>query len=101
MSALHLLQPAVVLTVQWQSSLDGTTWADINGAVNAVLTFAATTSDNNKQYRAIWTNNGGPVSSNPATLTVNIISAPVISVTNNCGSSELTAVTFGGIIVME
>ena len=78
-------------TVQWQSSLDGTTWVNINGAVNAVLTFAATTSDNNKQYRAIWTNNGGPVSSNPATLIINLIPAPEITVVNNCGSSELTA----------
>lgn len=86
-------------TVKWQSSSDGTTWSDIDGAVEAVFTFTATTADNNKQYRAIWTNSDGPASSNPATLTINTISAPQINVVDNCGSSELTAVTFGGTLL--
>ena len=85
--------------VKWQTSSDGITWSDINGAVNATLTFTVSAADNNKQYRAVWTNSDGPASSNPATLTVNSILAPQINVVNNCGSSELTAVTFGGTLL--
>ncbi len=84
-------------TVQWQSSNDGTNWTNINGATNSTLTFATTTSDNNKQYRAVWSNSGGTVSSNPATLTVNTIPAtPLVNVVNNCGNSVLTASNFSG-----
>ena len=43
-------------TVQWQESTNGTTWNDINGATNGSLTFTASAADNNKQYRAVWTN---------------------------------------------
>ncbi len=83
-------------TVQWQSSADGTTWTNINGAVNAVLTFATITADNNKQYRAVWSNSGGPVSSNAATLTINSSPAPTVLVINNCETSVLTAGSFTG-----
>jgi glucose/arabinose dehydrogenase len=83
-------------TVQWQSSTDGNIWTNVNGATNSTLTFAVTVADNNKLYRAIWTNSGGPVSSNPATLIVNSIAAPVVTVVNNCGSSELSASVFAG-----
>ena len=64
-------------TVQWQVSTNGTTWTNITGATSSPLTFATTTADNNKQYRAVWTNSGGTVNSNPAILTVNPI--PVLS----------------------
>ena len=62
-------------TVQWQVSTNGTTWTNITGATNATLSFATATADNNKQYRAVWTNSGGTVNSNAAILTVN--SSPV------------------------
>ena len=79
-------------TVQWQESTNGTTWNNITGATTGTLTFATTTADNNKQYRAVWTNIAGTATSNAATLTVNPIpAAPSVSVTNNCGSSLLTA----------
>ncbi len=58
-------------SVQWQISANGTDWTNINGATNSTLSFVALTADNGKQYRAVWTNGGGSVPSDPATLTVN------------------------------
>ena len=55
-------EPAPI--VQWQVSSDGTTWTNITGATNATLSFATTIADNNKQYRAVWTNIGGSINSN-------------------------------------
>ena len=46
-------------TVQWQESANGTSWTNITGAATGTLTFATTTADNNKQYRAVWTNIAG------------------------------------------
>jgi hypothetical protein len=84
-------------TVQWQVSTNGTSWSDITGATNGTLTFTATTGDNNKQYRAVWTNSTSAVTSNPATLTVIAIpSAPGVTVVNNCGTSMLTANSYSG-----
>ncbi|MEP7375513.1 MAG: Ig-like domain-containing protein, partial [Chitinophagaceae bacterium] len=60
-------------TLQWQASTNGTSWTNINGATNSVLTFVTAISDNNKQYRAVWTNSGGFSNTNPATLTVNSV----------------------------
>ena len=66
----------------------------------STLTFATTTADNNKQYRAVWTNIAGSANSNAATLTVNAIpSAPGISVQNNCGSTQLTATGVSGALL--
>ncbi len=86
--------------VQWQVSTNGTTWTNITGATSATLSFSATTAENNKQYRAVWTNSEGSVNSNAAILTVNAIpSAPGISVVNNCGNSVLTATgTIGNLL---
>src|SRR5687768_5561720 len=53
-------------TAQWQSSADGIIWTNIPGAVSTTLSFAATTADNNKLYRAVWTNSEGPVYSSAA-----------------------------------
>ena len=84
-------------TAQWQESADGTSWSNIAGATSAAFSFVATVSDNNKQYRAVWTNSGSTVNSNPAILTVNPIpSAPEVSVADNCGSSALTAGSYSG-----
>ena len=88
-----------VPTVQWQESVNGTIWNNIAGAVNSTLSFATTIADNNKQYRAVWTNSAGPVSSNPATLTVNSMAAPVVTVTDNCGSSVLTVESIAGTLL--
>jgi hypothetical protein len=61
-------------SVQWQQSDDGTTWVNISGANTSPLSFTATTSLNNKQYRAVWTNSTGTVNSNAAVLTVRPLS---------------------------
>ena len=87
-------------TVQWQSSTNGTTWTNITGATTATLSFTVAIADNNKQYRAVWTNTAGNANSNAATLTVNSIpAAPTVNVTNNCGSSFLTATGTSGTLL--
>ena len=83
-------------TVQWQSSTDGTTWTDITGAVNTKLSFAAAVADNNKLYRAVWTNPEGSVYSTPVLLTVTSTQAPVVTVQDNCGNSVLSVGSING-----
>jgi hypothetical protein len=63
-------------TVQWQVSTGGP-FTDIPGATNTTLMFTATTADNGKQYRAVFTNAGGQATTTAATLTVN--TAPVVT----------------------
>jgi hypothetical protein len=59
-------------TLQWQVSSDsGATWTDIPGATTSPLTISANYTKNGYQYRAVWTNSAGQVTSSPATLTVN------------------------------
>ncbi|MFM2146380.1 MAG: hypothetical protein RL732_1216, partial [Bacteroidota bacterium] len=58
-------------SIQWQESTNGTTWVNITGANSSSYTFNSLLTDNNKKYRAIWTNSGGSATSNAATLTVN------------------------------
>lgn len=74
-------------TVQWQVSTNGTTWTNITGATAATLTFVTSATDNNKHYRAVYSNSGGSVNTNPATLTVN---SPQLS-------GSLSATTTSGI----
>ncbi len=58
-------------TVQWQVSTDnGGSWNDLTGETNGTYTFNAVLADNNKQFRAVWTNTFGVIESNPATLTI-------------------------------
>ena len=78
--------------VQWQVSPNGTTWTNITGATNATLSFTATSGDANKRYRAVWSNDGGSITTSTAILTVNAMPpTPGVTVTNNCGNSVLTA----------
>ena len=79
-------------TVQWQSSTNGTTWTNITGATAATLTFAVTTGDNNKQYRAVWSNSAGTINSNAAILTVN--PTPVLSSNLSATATSGTAFTY-------
>jgi len=70
-------------TVQWQVSTDnGTNWTNISGATSNSYTITTATTDNGKQYKAVYTNSVGTVSTNAATLTVNY--AP--SITTNPAS---------------
>ena len=56
--------------VQWQVSSGGP-FSDIPGATSTTLMFTATTADNGKQYRAVFTNTCGTATTTVATLTVN------------------------------
>jgi alpha-tubulin suppressor-like RCC1 family protein len=66
-------------SVQWEvSSDDGVTWAVVEGATAGQLTLAGTTTaQSGYEYRAVFTNAAGTVTSQAATLTVQ--SAPVIT----------------------
>ena len=56
-------------TVQWQVSSGGP-FTNIPGATSTTLMFTATTADNGKQYRAVFTNACGSTNTTAATLTV-------------------------------
>ena len=64
-------------TVQWQVSPDGITFTNISGANSATYSFTTASTDNNKRFRAVFTNSCGSVNTSAATLTVN--SAPVVT----------------------
>ena len=65
-------------TVQWQVSLDnGVTFNNLPGATATTLSFMATTADNAKQYRAVFTNVCNTATSTAATLTVTTV--PVVT----------------------
>jgi hypothetical protein len=59
-------------TVQWQESQNsGASWTAIRGATSDKLTVSSTsTSENGREYSAVFTNESGHVESKPATLTV-------------------------------
>ena len=58
-------------TVQWQSSTDGTLWADITGGTSTTLTLPdVTLADDGNLYRAVFTNDQGTDTSATAALTV-------------------------------
>ncbi len=81
-------------TVQWQVSTNsGSSWENIPLANNPNLTFNTIISDNGKQYKAVWTNTVGSVSSNPASLIVNPIPTPTIS-------SPVNSICQGGSVVL-
>jgi len=63
-------------TVQWQVSTDsGVTFGNVSGATSTTLSFAAASSQNGNQYRAVFTNSVGPATTAAATLTVNTLPA--------------------------
>ena len=57
-------------TVQWQVSTGGP-FSNIPGATSTTLSFTASTADNGKQYRAVFTNTCGSATTTAATLTIN------------------------------
>jgi len=61
-------------TVQWQLSTDGgSSWGDISGAnATSYTTSTLLPTDDQNQYRAVWTNSEGSATSNAATLTVTV-----------------------------
>jgi hypothetical protein len=69
-------------TVQWQLSTDGGgTWSDVPGATAGTLTVpGATLSENDYEYRAVFTNEVSKATTAAATLTVSIKSeAPAVT----------------------
>jgi alpha-tubulin suppressor-like RCC1 family protein len=61
-------------TTQWEVSLNGgASWQTIEGATSGTYTIAVTAlSESGDQYRAVFTNAGGQVTSKAATLTVEV-----------------------------
>jgi len=58
-------------TIQWGvSSNGGTTFTDIPGATDTILSFTATAAENSYEYQAEFTNSSGSVLTNVAVLTV-------------------------------
>lgn len=74
---------AAALTYKWQSSTDGTAWADVSGATAATLSVAANGA-NEKLYRAIVTDGTTSVTSNSARLTVSV-PTPTVTVSKSTG----------------
>jgi autotransporter-associated beta strand protein len=61
---------AAALAAQWQSSGDGgVTFTNIPGATSTAYSFTATNTDNARQFRVIYSNAYGAVTSSVATLT--------------------------------
>jgi hypothetical protein len=67
--------------VRWQVSNNGVTYDDVPGATSPTFSFAASTSDNGKQYRAMFTNSAGSAVTFGVLLTVNgvALTAPTIT----------------------
>jgi hypothetical protein len=71
--------------VQWQEKVNGGSFINMPGpaAINPTLTFAAETSDDGNQYRAVFTNSCGSTTTNPASLTV---TTPMLTITSRLRS---------------
>ncbi|MDR3137259.1 MAG: hypothetical protein LBU07_07680 [Coriobacteriales bacterium] len=58
-------------TAQWQQSVDGETWNNVNGATATKITVPAVTQEQSgTHYRAVFTNSQGSVTTDAAMLTV-------------------------------
>lgn len=68
-------------TVQWERSTDsGMSWTSIPDATATTLTMPAVSLDSNGwQVRAVFTNDGGTITSSPATLTVKAVVTTTMS----------------------
>ncbi|MGJ3648708.1 putative Ig domain-containing protein [Sphingomonas sp. GlSt437] len=80
-------------TVQWQQSTNGgSTFTDISGATSTTLTLNSVSySQNNYQYRAVFTNSANSATTTAATLTVNRVADLAITKTDG-----VTSVSAGG-----
>ena len=79
------------LSYQWQQITDNDqSWTDIEGAISATYTIAATsTGMSGTQYRCVVSNSAGSVTSDAATLTVNAATVPVTGVSLDKGTISL------------
>ncbi|MEI8318939.1 MAG: MBG domain-containing protein, partial [Planctomycetia bacterium] len=89
------------VTVQWQRSTDsGVTWADIASARSTTYSVTVALADNGTRVRAVFTNDGGSVTSSAATVTVSkatVGSAGVMWGTSGT-SSLVDAAASGGVV---
>src|SRR5439155_12397203 len=72
-------------TLQWQAS-SGAAFTNIPGATSSPLSFTASVSQSNNQYRAVFSNSCGSVTSAVAALTIN---NPIV-ITNPVSASACT-----------
>lgn len=87
-------------TVQWQSSTDGTTWADVAGATSATLTVpAVTVAQSLTKYRAVFTNAAGSATTNEVQLTVTAAIAEPTDA-NNAGTKQTIAAPVDGTVTL-
>ncbi|MFN4255553.1 MAG: hypothetical protein ACK4Q5_11160, partial [Saprospiraceae bacterium] len=90
------------ITYQWQSSPNGTTWANVSGATSATYTPPSTSSGTTFYRVQIAASGGGcdAVTSNAATVTVNADPVATVSTPANVvctgGSLTLTTTSSGG-----
>ncbi len=67
-------------TVQWMLSTDGGhSFSNIPGATTASYTFTAAAAQSGNEYQAVFTNAGGSITTNAATLTIN----PALAILTN------------------
>lgn len=79
-------------TVQWQVSTNGgSTFSNIAGATSTTLTFAAASSQDGNQYRAVFTNSVSSATTTAATLTVNTAPAVTTNPSNQTVNAGQTA----------
>lgn len=86
-------------TVTWQVSTDsGSTWTAIAGATSTSYSFTMAAGDNNKQFRAVFTNAGGSATTNPAILTAGSGSVSIAPLALNIAATKSGA---GGAILHQ
>ena len=84
-------------TVQWQVSTNGgATFANLTGATSTTLTFTSAASQNNNQYRAVFTNTAGSTNTNAALLTVNTAASITLNPLSQPVTSGQTATFTAG-----
>jgi uncharacterized repeat protein (TIGR01451 family) len=84
-------------TVQWQVSTNGgATFTNLTGATSTTLTFTSAASQNNNQYRAVFTNTAGSSNTNAALLTVNTAPAITLNPLSQPVTSGQTATFIAG-----
>ncbi len=77
-------------TVKWQSSTDGTTFADIANATSASYTTPALAlTDSGKKFRAVFTNSAGSATTDAATVTV-VNTVPTQPTGSDAGNVTIT-----------
>ena len=81
--------------VQWQTSSNGgATFTNVAGATATTLSFTAVLGQNGAQFRAVFTNTAGSVTTAAATLTVTGNAPVVTTQPSNVTVADSTSVTF-------